>query len=77
MYVQPNIEARSCHHCSSGKAIGITYSKCVLVALVIQHAIRVRRIVMWPVRLYSMFPHYLINGTILGGGKLLNTKCGF
>jgi len=31
---------------------------------------------LWPARLYSIFPHYLINGTILGK-KLLNTKCVF
>jgi hypothetical protein len=28
----------SCNHCCSGRAISITYSKCVFVALVIQHA---------------------------------------
>jgi hypothetical protein len=33
------IEARSCNHCCCGKAISITYSECVFVALVIQHAI--------------------------------------
>jgi hypothetical protein len=38
----------------------------VFVALVIRHALRVRRIVVdgWPVRLYNIFSHYLINGTI-------------
>ena len=30
---------------------------------------------LWPARLYNTFPHYLINGTILGGKKLLNIKC--
>jgi hypothetical protein len=29
---------------------------------------------LWPVRLYHVFPHYLINGTIFGK-KLLNIKC--
>ena len=29
-----------------------------------------------PVRLYQIFPHYLINGTIFGR-ELLNTKCVF
>jgi hypothetical protein len=37
MYEWLNIEARSRNHCSSGKAISITYSVCVFVALVILH----------------------------------------
>jgi hypothetical protein len=32
---------------------------------------------LWPVWLYHVFPHYLINGTIFGGKKLLNIKCVF
>jgi hypothetical protein len=31
---------------------------------------------LWPVWLYHIFPHYLINGTIFGK-KLLNIKCVF
>ena len=38
------IEARSRNHFCSGKARNITYSECMSVALVIQHAKRVRRI---------------------------------
>jgi len=38
-YVQRNIEARSCNHCCCGKSSS-TYSECVFVALVIQHAVR-------------------------------------
>jgi hypothetical protein len=34
-----NTEVRLCKHCCSGKAISITYSKCVSVALVIQLAL--------------------------------------
>jgi hypothetical protein len=33
-----NIEKRSRKHCCCGKAISITYSGCMFVALVIQHA---------------------------------------
>jgi len=33
-----NTEARSCNHCCRGEAVSITYSECVSVALVIQHA---------------------------------------
>jgi hypothetical protein len=45
IYVEHNIETRSLKHCCSGKEITITYSKCVFVALVIQHAMRMRHIV--------------------------------
>jgi hypothetical protein len=47
--------------------INITNNDCVFVALVIQHAKRT------PVRFYTIFLHYLINGTILGN-MLLNIK---
>jgi hypothetical protein len=41
-----NIEMRLHNHCYCGKAIRITYSECVSVALVIQHAKRMRRIIL-------------------------------
>jgi hypothetical protein len=41
-----NIKARSRNHCCSGKAISITYSECLSVALVIKHAKRMRRIIL-------------------------------
>jgi hypothetical protein len=41
-----NTEARSRNHCCRGKAISITYSECVSVALVIQHAKRMLRIIL-------------------------------
>jgi hypothetical protein len=44
MYVQRNIEVRSCYHCCSGKAVSNAYSECVSVALGIQHAKCMRRI---------------------------------
>jgi hypothetical protein len=43
-----NIEARWCKHFCCGKAISITYSECVFVALVIQHAMRMRRFILSP-----------------------------
>jgi hypothetical protein len=42
--LQRSIEVRSCNRCCSGKAISITYSECVFVALGIQTAMRVRHI---------------------------------
>jgi len=45
MYVQRNIEVRPDNHCCKGKAISITYSEYVFVALGTQHAMRLRYIV--------------------------------
>jgi hypothetical protein len=74
MYVQRNIEASSCNHCCCGKT-SITYSECVFLALVVQYAVRMRHIVMGG--LCNMFPHYLINGTILKKKYLLSINCVF
>jgi len=42
-------EARSRNFCCHGKPIRITYSECVSVALVMQHAMRMRRTLLPPV----------------------------
>ena len=39
-----DIEARSCSHCCSGKAVSFTYNAEAFVALRIQHAMRVRHL---------------------------------
>ena len=56
------IGGRSCNHCCSGKAICVTYSEYVLVALDIQLACACAVLYchLWPVCLYRIFPHYLI-----------------
>ena len=49
-------------HCWSGGAISITYSECVFVALGIQHAMRMRRVVIGDLsRFYNLFSHCLIS----------------
>jgi len=60
-----NNEGRSCNHCCSGKAVIVTYSECVSVALGIQHEItHAPYCYLWPAWLYNIFTHYIINGTI-------------
>jgi hypothetical protein len=43
MYKRNN-EARSINHSCSGKAVTVTNSECLFVALFIEHAIRMRRV---------------------------------
>ena len=70
MYVNRNTEERSCKLCCSGKAISITQSKSVFVALDIQQAKCMRHIVICGLSgSTNFFPHYLINGTIYGRKK--------
>jgi len=59
------------------KQISIAHSECVFVDLSIKHAMRL--IIYGLPRSTTFFPHYLINGTILGAGvgKLLSIKCAF
>jgi hypothetical protein len=62
MNVKRNTQARSCNHCCSGKVISITYCECMFVALVIQHAMRVCRIILSSVecpalQYFSTFSH--------------------
>jgi hypothetical protein len=77
--LQRTSEARSRTHCCRGKAINITYSKSVFVALVIQQlssACAVLYCPLWSVCLYHIFPHYLIKACF-SEQKLLNIKCVF
>jgi hypothetical protein len=65
MYIQRDIEARLCKYFCNGKAINITYCERVFVALGIQHAMRMRHIVIGGLpRLYNVFPHCLIKDKI-------------
>ena len=61
---------RSRNHCYRGKAISFTYYECVFVALVIEHAKRMRHVTLYCHLGLSgsaiFFPHYLINGTTFG-----------
>jgi hypothetical protein len=58
------------NHCSSGKAMNITYSESVFVAIGTQREIRVRHIVICGLPGSTIFFH-VINGKIFGN-KLSN-----
>jgi len=70
MNVYGNNEARSGNHCCSGKPISITYSECVFIALGIQHAMCMHRIMFSSVACPAV-PYYHINGTILRGNPVI------
>jgi hypothetical protein len=60
MYVLRNIQARACNHCCSGQAMSITYCEYVFVALVLQRAMRMRRILICGLtHSTNLFPHIL------------------
>ena len=76
-HLKPDIEMPSSNRCYSRKTISIIYSKCVSLALVIQHAMLMRHTVICDLPgSANFFPLYLINGTIFGK-KLSNIKCVF
>jgi len=74
-YVEPNIEARSCNHtcrANAGKYCTVRDFVCSVSYLACNAHVPYCHL--WPVRLYSNFPHYLIKDKIFGE-KLLNIKC--
>ena len=54
------LETRPYNHCCSGKAITITYSECVFVALVIQNAMRIRHIAICGLLHATIFFHVIL-----------------
>jgi hypothetical protein len=66
--IKRNAEARSRNHCCRGKAISVTYSERVPLALVIRQAKRMRRIILSSLVSPAVpyFSTYLIKGWIFG-----------
>jgi len=62
---------------SGKKAINITYSECVSVALFAQYDKRICRIILSYVACPAVtgFPHYLANGTIFGEKVIKHKMC--
>ena len=58
-YMATLTEVRSCNHCCSGKATCITCTEFVFVALLIQHAMRMRRIVICSLSRSTIFFHFI------------------
>jgi len=59
MDVQHNTGARQRNHCWLGKAMGVTYSECVFVALVIQRIMHMSRII-WSYVACLTVPYFYI-----------------
>ena len=57
MFVYSNNQARSCNHCCGGKAIRITCSECVFVALGIQHEMSIGHIAIYGLTGSTIFFH--------------------
>jgi hypothetical protein len=64
-YVQPNTDARSCHHCYRRRTISIKYSECMFVALLIQHEMRMLHSLLLSVACLAV-PYFSNNRSLLG-----------
>jgi hypothetical protein len=68
------VKTRLCDRCS-GKAMSITHCECLFVALVIQHAMRMRQNSLCGLSGSIIFPPYLLNDTILEKKSIENKMC--
>ena len=71
MYMCRNMETRFFNRCCSGKTTNITYSECAFVALGIQHAMRMRDIVICGLPDSTVFFHIISYKVGLSGKKMI------
>ena len=76
IHIWHNAVVHLCNHCCSRKAINITYSDSVCSLRYPVWTAHAPYFCLWPVQLYYIFPHYLIDGTI-SEKKLLKTELCF
>jgi hypothetical protein len=58
-YELPNTQARSRNNCYRGKALSITYNERVFIPLIIQHAMRMRHIIICVLSGSIVFVHII------------------
>jgi hypothetical protein len=75
MYLKRNFAASSCDHCCSGKTKRITYSECVFLALGIQHAMRMCRVVICGLSVSTLHFHIISKRGRFSKEKVFNMKC--
>jgi len=74
MYVERNTEERWCNNYCKGKTISIAHSERVFVDLVIQHAIRMRHIVICGLSASTIFFSHHVTNSIIFVKKIIEHK---
>jgi hypothetical protein len=79
MYVYRHLKARWCNRCCSGKAMSVTYYEHVFVVLGIQHAMRMRLVLICGLPGSKIFVHIISQRERFSKKKkkLLDIKCVF